>query len=303
MTRVPHSPNGGKPRKRGESDPPPDSGCDGTVRTRYTTITRSGWEQVPAEVIHERLVCIYVNGQELVSIMCSPCQLEPLALGFLANEGIIGSLDDVRSIQVRPNSACIDVWLAYSDFEPPKRRTLTSGCGGGVTFEDLSAGFPPLESDRRVTPDQLWALMDLLHQAAQLYSQARGVHTSAISDGERLLLIAEDVGRHNTLDKLRGLALLAGIDTRDHIILTTGRVSSEMINKARRMSVPLVCSRTSPTSLSVGLAESWNITLVGYLRRNSMNVYAHPERMMRASSGYASGERASTPSGDFKEDS
>ncbi|GAB4475282.1 MAG: formate dehydrogenase accessory sulfurtransferase FdhD [Anaerolineae bacterium] len=293
MTRVPLSPNGGKPQMRSQASPAPDTDCEGTARTRYITITRSGWEEVPAAVIHERLVCIYVNGQELVSIMCSPCQLEALALGFLANEGIIASLDDVRTVEVRPNNACIDVWLAYSDFEPPRRRTLTSGCGGGVTFEDLSAGFPALESDRRVTPGQLWALMDLLHQAAQLYSQARGVHTSAISDGERLLLTAEDVGRHNTLDKLRGLALQAGIDTRDHIILTTGRVSSEMINKARRMGVPVVCSRTSPTSLSVGLAESWNITLVGYLRRNSMNVYAHPERMMRVSA----------PSGDFKEDS
>jgi FdhD protein len=157
---------------------------------------------------------------------------------------------------------------------------LTSGCGGGVTFEDLSATFEPLESDLRVTPDQLWQLMDQLHQTADLYGRARGVHTSNLSDGERPLLVAEDVGRHNTLDKLGGLALLNQIDTKDRIILTSGRISSEMINKARHMGVPIVCSRTSPTSMSVGLAKEWNITLVGYLRRNSMNLYAHPERVL-----------------------
>jgi FdhD protein len=88
------------------------------------------------------------------------------------------------------------------------------------------------------------------------------------------------VGRHNTLDKLRGKALLEGVATRGGVILTTGRVSSEMINKTRSMGVPLVCSRTSPTSLSVRLAEEWGITLVGYLRRNSMNVYTHPDRVL-----------------------
>ena len=100
------------------------------------------------------------------------------------------------------------------------------------------------------------------------------MHTSALADGDKLALVAEDVGRHNTLDKLRGMALMKGLDTRDMILLSTGRVSSEMIGKARQMGTPIVCSRTSPTSLSVALAEQWNITLVGYLRRNSMNVYA-----------------------------
>lgn len=272
-----------------------EKNCEGTFQTSYTTITRDGSRAVNAEVIHERLVCLYVNGIELVTIMCSPCQLEALALGFLANEGIIRSMDDVRAVEIRPNSTCIDVWLAFSDFEPPKRRILTSGCGGGVTFEDLSAEFPPLETHRSVTPDQLWSLMDSLYQEAELYNRARGVHTSALGDGERLLLAAEDVGRHNTLDKLRGLALQQRIDTRDGIILTTGRVSSEVINKARHMEVPVVCSRTSPTSLSVGLSDEWNITLVGYLRRNSMNIYTHPERVVAGTDPNGRKKRASKP--------
>jgi FdhD protein len=105
------------------------------------------------------------------------------------------------------------------------------------------------------------------------------VHTSALSDGERLLLVAEDVGRHNTIDKLRGLALMQGVDTHDCILLSSGRISSEMLNKAAKMDVPVVASRTSPTSLSVALAQAWGIALIGYVRQNRLTVYAGAERV------------------------
>lgn len=253
---------------------------DGTIRTVYTVVTRNGWETVDAEVIHERLVSIFVNGQELATVMCSPCQQDALALGFLANEGVIESMEDIRAAHVCPSGSCVDVWLKASSFEPPRRMILTSGCGGGVTFEDLSVTFEPLKSDLRATPGQLWALMDQLNQRAELYRRARGVHTATLNELDQPLLVAEDVGRHNTLDKLRGLALLQGIDTRDRILVTSGRISSEMINKARRMGAPIVCSRTSPTSLSLALAQEWNITLVGYLHRNTMTIYTHAERIL-----------------------
>jgi FdhD protein len=212
--------------------------------------------------------------------MSTPRQQDALALGFLANEGVIDTIADVRALHICPSGGCVDVWLGTSTFEPPRRMILTSGCGGGVTFDDLSAEHEPLHSDLRVTPDQLWAMMDALNQSAALYSRSRGVHTSNLSNGAHPLLVAEDVGRHNTLDKLRGLALQQNITTKDRILVTTGRVSSEMINKARRMEVPIIASRTSPTSLSLKLAQAWNITLIGYLRRNSMNVYANPERVL-----------------------
>lgn len=254
---------------------------DGTISASYTVVKRDGtWETIEAEIIHERLISIFVNGQELATIMSTPLDQRALALGFLANEGVIASLDEVRAVHVCPSGACVDVWLHTATFEPPRRTILTSGCGGGITFDDLSATHPPLDSDLCIGAERLWGLMDQLYQHAVLYSRARGVHTSVLSDGEHVLAAAEDVGRHNTLDKLRGKALLAGIDTHDKVILTTGRISSEMINKARSMGVPIVCSRTSPTSLSVRLAAEWRMTLVGYLRRNSMNVYTHPERVL-----------------------
>ena len=106
-----------------------------------------------------------------------------------------------------------------------------------------------------------------------------GVQTCALPISQ-LLLQKEDIGRHNCLDKLRGAALLAGLETEGKILLTSGRISSEMINKARRLGTPIVCSRTSPTSLSVALADAWNITLVAYLRQDRMRIYTHPERIL-----------------------
>lgn len=252
---------------------------EGIVSRRYMTITRNGPQANDGQVIQEIYMCMSVNGHELATIACSPIQQEALALGFLANEGLIASLDDVKSIHLSKGSSCVDVWLAHDNFKQPDKRIITSGCGGGLTFDDLSGKAEPLTSNVSTTPELAWARMDDLNQSGTLYSQARGVHTAGISDGEKLLLVAEDVGRHNTLDKLRGMALQAGLDLRDNMLFSTGRVSSEMINKARSMQLPIVCSRTSPTSMSVALAEAWGITLVGYLRRNSMNVYTHPQRL------------------------
>jgi FdhD protein len=110
--------------------------------------------------------------------------------------------------------------------------------------------------------------------AAEHYRASRGIHGAALSDGERLLVLAEDVGRHNAVDKVMGEALLRGISTAERILLSTGRISSEMLLKAARMGVPLVASRTSPTEMAVALAEQLGITVAGYVRADSMNVYA-----------------------------
>ncbi len=226
-------------------------------------------------VVAEALVRLHVNGQELATLMCSPYELDALALGFLANEGIIADRSDVRLVKACPSQTCVDVWLRDADRVLPTRGTITSGCGGGITFADLTTGVEPLTSDVRITPRQLGRLLASL-QATQ---QTRGIHTAALAEGESLLVVVEDVGRHNTIDRIRGKCLLQELPTEGRILLSTGRISSEMLNKAAHMRVPVVASRTSPTSLSVALAQAWNITLVGYVRRDSLNVYAGHARI------------------------
>src|SRR5512137_1791950 len=244
-----------------------------------------GWHSLDGEVIEEGFVSIFVNGVELATVMCSPREQDRFALGFLCNEGIINSMDEVRAVHVCPSGACVDVWLTRLDFVRPDRLILTSGCGGGVTFDDLTKAVEPLESAITIEPQKLAALSIEMQQRATLYARSRGVHTAALSDGETIIVLAEDVGRHNTIDKVRGACLIEQIDPRDKILLCTGRISSEMINKAARMGCPIVASRTSPTSMSVELAREWNMTLAGYVRRDQLKVYAHPERLKIANSG------------------
>lgn len=253
-----------------------------TRSIRYISVNGSRPQEVEGEIVQEALVCISVNGAELATFMCTPTDLDKLALGFLHNEGIIQSMADVHHLRVSKATTCVDVWLRNDDFERPSRAIITSGCGGGVTFDDLSERHAPLVTSLSATPSQLAALMQDMLQGAESYKRARGIHTAALAAGDAILLQVEDVGRHNCLDKLSGAALQAGIATKDRILISSGRISSEMINKARRLGAPIVCSRTSPTSLSVALAEAWNMTIVAYLRQNRMRVYTHPERILAA---------------------
>lgn len=235
---------------------------------------------IESAVIEEALVCLFVNGQELATLMCTPHNLEELALGFLRSEGFIQSLADIDLITLSTGQTCVDIWLRDLTFTPPARRIITSGCGGGVTFDDLSQRHPPLNSALTLTAGQVTELVKALHLSAELYNEVRGVHTSALSNGQDLLLVAQDVGRHNTIDRLWGQALQQGLQTEDHILLASGRISSEMLNKAAKMGVPIIISRTSPTSLSVELGQAWNITIIGYARGNTFRVYSAPERIV-----------------------
>ena len=255
---------------------------DGTRSFQYQTYNDGGWDEVEAEVIEEGFITIFVNGRELATLMCTPRDPLQLALGFIANEGLVQSIDEVEIAHVCNQGSCVDLWLSHPVWDRPRRKVITSGCGGGLTFADLAAYQEPVQSDLALDPAQVGYLIGQLQNSASLYARARGVHTSALSDGQRLVMIAEDVGRHNTLDRLRGECLLRGIDPQGMLLLATGRISSEMIQKAVKMGCPVVASRTSPTSISVGLAREWNITLCGYVRRNRMNVYAHPERFLSA---------------------
>ena len=250
---------------------------NGTVDAQWLEY-RGAWQGAQAAVIEEALVTVYVNGIELATIMCTPREQEALALGFLKNEGLLETMEEISAVTVSRNGCCVDVWLSHP-IERPRRVIITSGCGGGVTFDDPAVGISPLVDDTRLAPEKLHALFNELQFPGSLYARARGVHAAGLTDGHVLLQVAEDVGRHNTIDKLLGLCLRKGIGTRGRILLATGRVSSEMLRKGALMGCPIIASRNSPTSMSVAMARAWNVTLVGYVRRDSMRVYAHPERL------------------------
>ncbi len=244
----------------------------------YRRYTADGMATMEKEVVREVPVTVYVNREELVTFLCTPHNLRYLALGFLYLEGIIGGLDEVALLRVCDEEDMIEARLTH-EVELPTRRVLTSGCGGGTTFTDLTAQTSTFDSALKVTPSQVLGLMRQLYRKAELYRTTGGVHTSALSDGHKLLVVASDVGRHNTLDKIQGQCLLGGIDTKDRMLLTTGRLSAEMLNKAAKMQVPVLVSRTSPTDLAVELARAWGITLIGYARGQQIHVYSGDDRV------------------------
>jgi FdhD protein len=130
-----------------------------------------------------------------------------------------------------------------------------------------------------VPPEAIGHLVEELFNSQSLYRETGGVHTSALSDGEKIVIVAEDIGRHNTLDKIAGLCLMNQVSPKTRILITTGRISSEMLQKAARLKAPILISRTSPSSLSIEMADRYGITLIGYARRHRFNVYTNPQRV------------------------
>ncbi|MCJ7432631.1 MAG: formate dehydrogenase accessory sulfurtransferase FdhD, partial [Anaerolineales bacterium] len=196
------------------------------------------------------------------------------------NEGIVKNREEVDLVQICSHGDNIDVWLNHS-VEQPKQWRRTSGCTGGATAVILEGLHPELRNGFVLAPQTINRLVEMLINAQELYREVGGVHTSVLSDGERAVVSAEDVGRHNSLDKISGRCLLDAIQLPRRILVTTGRISSEMIQKAARIGASIVVSRTSATSLSVMMAEKWGITLVGYARRDQFIVYTHPERILQ----------------------
>jgi FdhD protein len=239
----------------------------------YFRIRGDRAEEVRGEVVREQPLTVSVNGERFLTLLCSPVKLEALVVGYLWMEKVIAGLEDITRLEVSVVDGRVDVTLAHP-VTLPTERILTSGCGGGITFRIDHRLFPRLTSSLRVRPEQLAAGMKELFAAAVHYRTSRGIHGAALTDGETLLVVAEDVGRPNAVDKVKGEALLKGLPTRDLILMSTGRISSEMLLKAARMEVPIVASRTSPTEMAVALAEQLGITVCGYVRPDGLNLYA-----------------------------
>jgi FdhD protein len=239
----------------------------------FFLVRRGRLEEVKGEVVREQPLTVYVNGERFLTLLCTPVKLDALVLGYLWMEKVIGGLDEVTALAISEVDGRAEVTLAHP-VTLPTERILTSGCGGGITFRIDPRLFSRIDSPLRVRPAALAARMKDLFAEAVQYRASRGIHGAALADPDRLLVVAEDVGRHNAVDKIKGEALQRGIPTADRILLSTGRISSEMLLKAARMGVPVVVSRTSPTEMAVGLAEQLGITVVGYVRPDSLNLYA-----------------------------
>jgi len=241
------------------------------------TYANGALQEDSSEVVAEFPLSLTVNGREIATLVASPHQLNYLVAGFLRLQGFVSSAEDFEVLSVCSDYGAANVRI--KGVLPEKLKpVLTSGCGTGITF---TAPRPlPVAAENSYSPAQVFALMNELGRQADRYRSHGGIHSAAVGDGERLILYAEDLGRHNTLDRIAGEALLKGIDLQGLMLVTSGRVSTEMAAKAAQLGISLLASRTSPTDMAVKLCADSGITLIGYLRANRFQVYAHQERLL-----------------------
>lgn len=230
----------------------------------------------------EHPVTIYLNYKLLTTLMATPSQIEELVVGFLYSENILTSQKEIAKISINQNKRKTQVWIELN-IKPLllKNIIMTSGCGRGLTFlcpSDLQ-GEKPLNGILRIQPEEIINLTKKMLTAANLYRQSGGIHSCIVADVQDIISLGEDIGRHNALDKALGACILKGINLTDKILLTTGRISSEMLLKSFHAKIPLVGSLTSPTDLSIELAEKLGITVLGYIRGNGMKIYTHSIRL------------------------
>lgn len=248
---------------------------------KFTETGSSSGEDVVAK---EFPLTILLNNQELVTLLCSPVGLKYLAVGFLFGEGLLKSKDDIKKIAVDDRRGVVRV-ETKGDGGPASdvvfKRFLTSGCGRGASFYSAADARDQVKVESRVeisTPEVLALVKEFQHRS-QIYRATGGVHSAALCDTRNILVFGEDIGRHNAVDRIFGECILNDIATDDHIIVTSGRISSEILLKVARRNIPIIVSKSAPTNLGVRLAADLGVTLVGFVRGKRMNVYTHAGRI------------------------
>lgn len=230
---------------------------------------------------------LWVNGQRLVTLQTTPLWLDDWAVGFLYTEGLIARVSDILDLEVDPAAAAVRVTARLAptwDPELATRRYLTSGCGKGVTFSSVKDALllQPPATDLAVPAPRLAELMAAMADRCHLYQQTGGIHGAAVAvaaTGE--MVVREDIGRHNAMDKALGAALRRGWDPQGLVALTSGRISYEMCTKLARCGIAIGASRTAATDQAVRLAARLGMALVGYLRRQRMVVYTGQHRILQ----------------------
>ena len=237
-------------------------------------------EKSKLQVIEESSVLLMVNGEEWLTLRCSPVDLKELGLGFLFNQGIIELLDEIEEIKICKDGG-LDIWLTHPA-KKPRFFERASGCAGGTSFQVEEERIKEVDARSIFNSSEIYSLLEVFLSAQEIRKKVRGLHTSALSDGKSINSLFSDIGRHNTLDKLAGKWLLTDTVHPLKICFCTGRISSEMLFKCARMRLEMIISFSTPTSQAIKDAEKLGITLIGYARVNQFNIYSHTERIRAA---------------------
>lgn len=239
--------------------------------------TADTFEEKEDLIALEKRLRVSVNGKELLSLYCTPIMVRELVVGMFMTEGIIkgGWCAERMSITYGED---VFVDIPAEGEASMDGAVITSGCIGGITFPKRLT-LEKNEDDFKIKVSVLKKIFKGFQDASELYKDTGCVHSAGLSNGNEIVCLAEDIGRHNAVDKIIGYALIENIPFAGKIMLASGRLSSEIVSKCAKWGIPIVASRTSPTSLAVEIADKHGVTVVGFIRADRLNVYTHPERI------------------------
>ena len=224
-------------------------------------IDKEGKRNIKDVVTEEIPLTMYLNGKELLRFLCSPANLQELSAGFLYSAGLIKSINDIKAITIDGEKQ-----TSYIELNTKEK--------------DTQLIFKRLISNSNISSEKILTLMDSFEKRSFAFRQTGGVHSAALSNTDKILVFKEDIGRHNALDKVIGEALIRGVNMKDLVILTSGRISTEIISKVEKTRAVFLISRSAPTNQAIKLAKELNLTLIGFARGKRMNVYAADERVI-----------------------
>jgi FdhD protein len=242
-------------------------------------------ERRTVSIAGEIPLTVYLDRQEILTLMTLGAAPEALVLGYLRNQRLLTSIEQIASVQVDwDTGACaVTTHQAVDLADKLKKRTRTTGCGEGTVFGDLMADVDNihLRTDVSLKQSTLYSLLSTVRQHESIYKQSGAVHGCALLKDEQLLYFVEDVGRHNAVDAIAGYMWLDGVSGDDKIFYTTGRLTSEMVIKAAQMQVPFLVSRSGITQMGFQLAQQLNMTLIARATNKHFLLFAGSERLIK----------------------
>lgn len=246
-------------------------------KKKILKVSDRGKRELEDDIALEMRLIIRINGKEVISLYCSPSMIRELVTGIIATEKIVeGEWCAERMSVEYGDEIIVDVPAEGAIMTP--QGTRTSGCIGGLAFSD-GIEYGTIKYQGRTEKDVLISLNNEFQKISEPYRLTGCIHSAALAGENRIIYHAEDIGRHNAVDKILGHCILENITMQDKIMLVSGRLSSEMVQKCARWKIPVVTSRTAPTLRAVELADRAGMTLVGFLRERRFNVYSHVERI------------------------
>jgi len=248
------------------------------IKRKIINIQGSISEEREDYIAVEKKLGVFVNKTEIISLYCTPRMIRELVIGLLFTEGILTNKISPNKMRIKYGKEIkVDITV---DKDIVTEGILTSRCLGGITFNE-KRDFKKIKDDFSISSESIKTAFNEFHQKSELFRLTGCFHSAALSDGQTILAFAEDIGRHNAVDKVTGYSILKDISFAGKLMLVSCRLSSEIVSKGSRWAIPIIVSRAAPTHLAIEIAEKSGITLVGFVREDRLNVYTNMQRIIQ----------------------